>query len=953
MNFPHLKDTSFPDLQTADVYQFRNTFDYTRWNEDTKIKLVNVIWNSDYSDVVKFETNEARDNYFNNIEDFYAIELMQAARIVPQNFVKLPIPYDVMARYNYLFIDMPIAANSDSPIDYETGYGIKRWYFFVDDIVYQAPNTTQVFLSLDVWTNFQNEIEINYMMLERGHAPVSASDTEEYLENPIENNRYLLAPDVNYDNANISRSNVYVPFGNGKKYVCMASTCAPEQVTSLGLVTPDANYNPFVNLTYSDVDARYGQQLQVNGLTVGNGRNYGAARTLAKPAASSENFIPNNLTVYAVEASECYGSGTFFSDTMRDCPQFLNTIQACFVVDEHCIILGDGFSVGQHLIFQCVGDTRTMLVKNLQKSDFNFPQELERFAKLYTSPYSAIEVTDNDGSTFTVNIEETTTLQLKSVVSVAFPYLNYRVFLDGVGGMGNSSYTWMDLRDSRYLMDISNSDWFKYCFDWDIPTFALFMDGETAFQLANFNRAIDMGIRNALAGYHNAMRSANTANANAVDAANTALANVNNSTETARTNAYNSADTGKTNADNTANTGKTNADASADTTYANVDATCNTNSDNLEIKIAKDFESAVEGFLLSEFLTNLSNNVNQANWWSDLEIAARALGVEAEAMTTLMGNSFINNVGNGLVQGAVSGAQMGGAMGAGIGALTGEVMGGFNAYMNAQQQSVAISSKGEIWDAQADIGQEKWARNVDLTTKTTVNGNDTSERQIEIQSEAAREQLANTNALDRANAGRNRDTQKANATRSSNTAKTNATNTQSTSKTNANNNYNTDRTNASNTRNTTVANSGYTRQVAELNAKEILENAATSAMAAVKDARNAKPVPIGKTGGNAGPDYMRNRGIQLKVKTQSDSAIRQTGDTFARYGYMLNQIWNVRESGLTLMQHFTYWKASDIWVDDRQSSNNTVQNFITRIFLNGVTVWSNPNEIGRVNIYDN
>jgi hypothetical protein len=74
---------------------------------------------------------------------------------------------------------------------------------------------------------------------------------------------------------------------------------------------------------------------------------------------------------------------------------------------------------------------------------------------------------------------------------------------------------------------------------------------------------------------------------------------------------------------------------------------------------------------------------------------------------------------------------------------------------------------------------------------------------------------------------------------------------------------------------------------------------------------------------------------------------------FARYGYALNQNWDVANSGLKLMRHFTYWKCTDIWVDDRKSSNNVVQNFITKMFLQGVTVWNNPNEIGRVNIYDN
>ena len=61
MQFPHLSDSQFPDRPTVNVYQFQNNFDYSRWNEKTKIKLCNVIWNSDYADVVKWDTNEERD----------------------------------------------------------------------------------------------------------------------------------------------------------------------------------------------------------------------------------------------------------------------------------------------------------------------------------------------------------------------------------------------------------------------------------------------------------------------------------------------------------------------------------------------------------------------------------------------------------------------------------------------------------------------------------------------------------------------------------------------------------------------------------------------------------------------------------------------------------------------------------------------------------------------------
>ena len=63
--------------------------------------------------------------------------------------------------------------------------------------------------------------------------------------------------------------------------------------------------------------------------------------------------------------------------------------------------------------------------------------------------------------------------------------------------------------------------------------------------------------------------------------------------------------------------------------------------------------------------------------------------------------------------------------------------------------------------------------------------------------------------------------------------------------------------------------------------------------------------------------------------------------------------WNVAKSGLKLMRHFTYWKASDIWVYDVCETNDTPQNAIVAIFEKGVTVWNDPDEIGMVSPYDN
>lgn len=973
MNFPRLKDTQFPNLETVDVYQFANTFDYTRWNENTKVRLVNVLWNSDYEDVVKFDTDAIRNTYFDTIKDGYDITLFQAARIVPENYVKLPIPYDVMARYNYLYIDMPIATNENTPLDYETNDGIRRWYFFINSIRYLSPNSTQVFLELDVWTNFINDVEINYMILERGHAAVYASDTDSYLENPVSNSRWLLAPDVNYDNAGITRSADFVPFGNGTKYVCLASTCAYSQIQEMGTVTSDSDYTPFGQITYSDVDVRYGHQLQVNGLTIGNGRDYSNAKTVAFPGLTADDKIPNNLTIYAIEANELYGvNATFFTDVLTKCPQFLNTIKACFVVDENCITFGRSVTIAGHTLRLCMGAESHLFTKQLQKSDFNYPQELQRFAKLYTSPYAVLEVTDNAGSTFEVHIEETSVLNVETVTSVAFPYINFRVFLDGIGGVGSTAYTWKDLKNNVSTLNISNGDWFKYCFDWEIPTFALFMDAETAYQLESFNRNTKQGINNALVGYHTTMRSANTDNKNACDSADTAHTNTYNSAGTAKTNAYNSAETGKTNTDNAADAAKTNSDNAAACAYAvthnsNVVTKTNTGDANLLSKDNELFESGQSTAMTDTHTRYDTDRVGETN---SMITDTTNINAESTAATTTNSNvaNVITSVGSGLAGGTGTGLAVGGAVGvaggpigalggAAIGAVLGAILGGTTAGISAY---MASSNANQVIMANQQSAQLTIDQNIRLRDLTKDENDEMKVIQDYTRTEVATSiydlaEIQKTRNYDctETNATLLKTTENANALLTQTTTKTNAANTRDTSEDNADNTYVTDTTNADNTQTVVKNNSGYSRDVAELNAKEVLENAARNAQACIDDARNNQPRTIGNTTGNPTADCMRTRGIQIKVKTQSDSAIQQTGTIFARYGYAVNQQWDIASSGLKLMRHFTYWKTDDIWVDDKKTSTNAVQKILTGIFNKGVTVWNKPEEIGRVSVYAN
>lgn len=901
MDFPHLRrDTQFPYLNTVDVYKFQNNFDYTRWNENTKIRLVNVIWNSDYNDVVKFDTDAARDAWFDSIEDYFTIDLETACRVVPEGYVKLPIPYDVMARYNYMYIDMPIATSAEHPIDYETLYGIRRWYFFIDSIAYRAENTTEVRVVPDIWTNFQNDVEINFMMLERGHAPVAYSDVDDYLSNPIANNSMLLAPDVNFSNDTIVRNADYIPFGNGNKYLVMVSTIPPTAIGTIGKVT-GATSDEWTRPTYYDINTRYGYQLGVNGFTFGDAGDYSSLNT---PVGNGSNDrLPNNVYAYAIEASKCFGNGTFLKTLVRDNPNFVNSLVASFVVSGDMITVGESYTLAGEKVFACVGSERDVKQIVLEKDMFGFPEEYQRFAKLYTFPYSSIELTDNDGKKVDVKIENTSGIECKMISSVAFPFINLRVFFTGINGVGSDTYTWRRLNGNTVNKSMFNGDWYENCFDWQVPTYAIYMDGKTVNNLRNYN-TLQNARRDALVGYHTSVRDANTAMQNGIDLAETAEDNVNANGVMLTANMANTTNT------QTANTALTVATNSANTSVANTSGTQIVGINNTKIQ---DDNDAADTCMKVTTSTNNETTVATTRITGSSNVTASGMsgaltgfGIASSA-ASMAGYSGLAALGfGGVVMGAV--------------AATGALAAGVTAAGNNHNASIITQARADVVDATVNCNLDTMTNTQNQNDDIQVITNYTNTIQTDNTNDCLTRQMANTT-----------------------TCETN----------NNNNTVATANANAARTRGTSVANSGYTREVGVLNAKEILENAFDKAHGSYNDARNNSPQAFGTYSGDVSSDYMETRGIQVKVRTQNDGAIRQAGDMFARYGYALNQIWDVRESGLTLMKHFTYWKASDIWVDDRQSSTNAVNKSIEAMFMNGVTIWSNPDEIGRVSIYAN
>ena len=954
MQFSKLQG-SFPNVNTINTNNYRNKFDYTRWDKGTKITLVNVLWDSDYDNVVKFDSKEECNKWFNSIDESDSIILETNIPLLPDGTIKVPIPYDTCMLYNYLYIDVPMMPNFDNPVDYENKRDYKRWYFFINDVETIAANTTALNISLDVWTNFIYDTDINYMMLEQGHAPVAFSDTDAYLKNPINNNKYLLAPDANFDNSSIVKDSKFIPFGNGEKYVCFACTVNKEQLVNGSFGTVKAG-SKFAKPTYSDTSDWYGKQLQVNNYSFGNGRNYSDLKTPVSMYNSADNMTANGTNVFAVKASD----KTFLSDIAKNIPTFLRSIKAVFIVDENMITLGDKFTFCKHDMYACSNVRKNLGNYNLTKDMFGFDEKEQRFAKLFTYPYSYIEFSDNNGKDIEIHIEDTGSIGINMLTNIAFPVLDCRMFLTGINGVGSNKYSWKRLDGSESDESIDYGDWGKYTIKLGIPTYAIYMDGETAWYIDEYNNSIEFAREKALTGYHNSIRSANLGYYNATTSADNAYNVASKTAKTAKTNEENLASTANSNSIDLAGTVKTNADNVAYTVKSNTNNVAKTMRDNVDASILCNNANTQSANRTSISITANKNMQATNDTAEKNECSKSTAKIENETTAATTAASGFASIKTGAAQGAITGASMGialGPAGSAAGAVAMGIAGGalaaITAETNNSNASIITGANTAVTDATTNMNRTVTNRgNLIADTITKLTTANTTE-QTNNNNLCAGKQADNNYNTTTTNAANNYNTDIGNNSRTYNTSVGNANRTYNTAVGNASRTCDTAISNAASTKNTSYSNALRTDDIAIINAKEILENTQDGVMYSMLAASKRNPIQLTQASGNAEMYSYGINGIQFRLRTQSESAIKQTVAQFARFGYNLNQIWNVKDTGLNLMETFTYWKASDIWIDIRKAATFGIENALKNIFKNGVTVWKSPDLIGKVDIYDN
>lgn len=501
-NFLKGNESDFPHIDNINTYKYDNSFDYGRFDApQMELMLCTVPWDmgeahignrtiSGIGNVVYFETKEERDAWFDAIPDDECYRFTTKFKELHRSLeIDVPIPYDMCAKHNYLVVRYAKFANDDSPVMYEGDDGLREWFWFVREVEFLAPNTTRLHLLDDAFQTWIYDINVSGMVLERGHAPMFAIKADEYLNNPIEKNEYLLTDDVNFGEASQVSHIDAVAFNSGEMYACIATTANPQGDWGL---KSDGNWH-----------------------------------VPTKPYYTA-NSVPS-VFVFAVETSKL---NPLLSTATTYYPQFKQTIQAVFFASENMITLGDPFTFAEQTCYALTSSRKTIEFCDLEKSMFGYSQKYADIAKLYTSPYAHIEVTDENGNVDIVKIEDTTgTINISAMFSIAYPFITLNTHLLGVGGNAYKSITFKNMSTRSFGV---SGQWYETLRTWNIPTFAVVLSPAKEYDYSTyFDR--QQAVTDYSTAQSNANASANTitANANIATATNSAVTAASNTSAAA------------------------------------------------------------------------------------------------------------------------------------------------------------------------------------------------------------------------------------------------------------------------------------------------------------------------------------------------------------------------------------------------------------------------------------
>ena len=362
--------TPFDIEPAGPVLPAGSVFNYDIWGPGTEVMLCNVPWDSEYNNVVKFESRAALDKYLETSPG-PRIKFNELSYARPEQDVLLDIPLSSAYGYNFMKVTNKETHN-DGPLTF---------YYFVKGVEHVAPQTTAFHLQLDVWSSFQWEVTLGRCYVERGHLSflVAGAGTETGLKN-------LLVPEgldcgADMIETGYLRHRIRHPQSRGDGAYSIVFFASADLTTD-----PGTTQNPVLNTSKgSNIDLHSTERRQNGEGTVNQYRRVSVSVGADLWFTSADHFV----TVM---------------DALKNAPWASRSIMACFIVP----LLPESFGGGELFL------GRDAATRKLVTGSFTYRQEVtpditttmmhriparyQHLVKFATHPYSVFELTTYTGS---------------------------------------------------------------------------------------------------------------------------------------------------------------------------------------------------------------------------------------------------------------------------------------------------------------------------------------------------------------------------------------------------------------------------------------------------------------------------------------------------------------------------------------------------------------------------
>lgn len=368
----------------------------TWWPVGSTVQLCRVNWDESYRDVVLFDSERDRTEWFDGLSSYYSYKVERMSYLRPGQGIKVPLPYSRALQYNYVRV-----INPSSP-----KYSRTEFFYFITQADYVAPSTTLITLQLDVMMSYQFSTTLGRSYVDRGHVALSNVYYRNNKANGLDWRNakdYLDVPeglDVGSDYVTVATEAVNL--SEGGNYVIVMSTSdlatSPGTITSPNLVT-------------------------AGGMTVDN--------------------VISGCDVYAFELLEFF----HWMSEMSLAPWISQCIIAIYTFPKQFVSsVSEEVTVGGRYHARKIIDSKSFLSDQQDSTVLSvngvfgrlrdsLPPDYEDVDKLLVYPYSVIEVTANTGTSVLLKPQllKDDDLVLSSICCSVYPFARIGVVPFGYG----------------------------------------------------------------------------------------------------------------------------------------------------------------------------------------------------------------------------------------------------------------------------------------------------------------------------------------------------------------------------------------------------------------------------------------------------------------------------------------------------------------------------------------